>query len=411
MAWRIIPIENGSITSVPGFRATGVSCGLKKNGAADLALVVSQQPCVAAIMLTTNQFKAAPVLYDRALVTANPSGIRGVVINAGVANACTGMQGERNAAEMAALAEKALGCPPGTMAVMSTGVIGQQLPMDKIAAGIQAAAAALCDGPEGGHAAARAIMTTDTRPKERALRVSLDSGASFTIAGMAKGSGMIHPNMATLLCTVTSDVRISPSLAQAALREAVDASFNMVTIDGDTSTNDTALLLCNGLAAMPDIADSAPEAYVAFRAGLMALLVDLAKEIARDGEGATRFIEITVRGARSSADAKKVAMSVAQSALVKTAIYGRDANWGRILCAVGYSGVSIDPSRVSLWLGDLHLVRNGEPHQIDEERAAAILAQPEISIVIDLGQGDSKATVWTSDLSHEYVSINAHYRT
>ncbi len=411
MAWTIQAIPEGSITCARGFSAAGVACGLKKDGAPDLALVVSSAPCTAAALFTTNQFKAAPVLYDRAVVTANPSGLRGVAINAGIANACTGAEGERNAARMAAVAEEAVHCPAGSMAVMSTGVIGKQLPKDKIEAGIAAAAAVLSSSVDGGHAAARAIMTTDTRPKECALSIRLGNGAAFTLAGMAKGSGMIHPNMATMLCTLTSDVRIAPALAQAALREAVDVSFNMVTVDGDTSTNDTALLLCNGLAEAPAIADSSTEAFVAFRAGLTELLVTLAKAIARDGEGATRFIEITVKGARSRDEAKQAAMSVATSSLVKTTIYGQDANWGRILCAVGYSGIALNPARVSLWLGDLQLVRCGEAYDVDEARAAAILAQTDISIVVDLGQGESSATVWTSDLSHEYVSINAHYRT
>ena len=411
MAWTLETITEGSITSVPGFKAAGVPCGLKKSGAPDLALVVSLSPCVAAAVFTTNLFKAAPVLYDQELVAKNPVGLRGVAINAGVANACTGTQGEQNAAQMAALAEQATGCEADSMMVMSTGVIGQQLPMDKIAAGVQAAAAALGADVAAGHEAARAIMTTDTRPKEHALHVRLDNGTGFTLAGMAKGSGFIHPNMATLLCTLTCDAPVAPVLAQAALREAVDASLNMVTIDGDTSTNDTALLLCNGMASMSLIEEASQEAYMAFRAGLTTLLVELAKDIARDGEGATRFIEITVQGARSREEAKQAAMSVATSSLVKTAIYGRDANWGRILCAVGYSGITLDATKVSLWLGDLQLVRAGEPYDLDETRASEILEQSDITIVVDLGHGESAATVWTSDLSHDYVSINAHYRT
>ena len=411
MSWTSTAISDGSITSVPGFRAAGVACGLKKTGAADLALLVSATPCTAAAVFTTNQFQAAPVLYDRALVAANPTGLRGVAINAGIANACTGTQGDRAAAQMAALAEQCAGCPPGSMAVMSTGVIGQQLAMDKIETGLRLAAQALASDLAAGHSAARAIMTTDTRPKEHALRVRLADGSAFTLAGMAKGAGMIHPNMATLLCALVSDAAVAPELAQAALREAVEASFNMVTIDGDTSTNDTALLLCNGIAAAPAIIDSASEAYLAFRAGLTELLVALAQGIARDGEGATRFVAITVQGARSRAEAKQAAMSVATSSLVKTAIYGQDANWGRILCAVGYSGITLEPARVSLWLGDLELVRAGEPFDLDEARAAAILAANDIPIVVDLGQGEASATVWTSDLSHDYVSINAHYRT
>ncbi len=403
-------VEDGSITCVPCFEAAGVACGLKPNGALDLALVAASRPCVAAGVFTTNLFQAAPVIYDRQVLARNAAGVQAVVINSGCANACTGDQGLRDAAATAVAAAAALGLPEDAVLVMSTGVIGKLLPMERILAGIAAATAQRSAKVEAGHAAARAIMTTDTRPKEIALRVQTAEG-HFTIAGMAKGAGMIHPNMATLLSLVVTDVALSPALAQRALREAVDESFNMITVDGDTSTNDTVLLLANGAAGLAPITHEASPLYAAFGAALREVLLHLAQAIVRDGEGATRFIAITVEEAADRAGAKQVAMAVAKSLLVKTAIYGQDANWGRIVCAIGYSGVPLQPERVGVWLGDLELVRGGAPYHLDEERASQILAQAEIPIRITLGQGEARATVWTCDLSHRYVDINAHYRT
>ncbi|MBC7236868.1 MAG: bifunctional glutamate N-acetyltransferase/amino-acid acetyltransferase ArgJ [Chloroflexi bacterium] len=403
-------VEGGALTSVPGFQATGVACGLKKDGALDLALVYSAHPCAGAALFTTNAFKAAPVLYDQRVVRANPAGLRAVVINSGCANACTGEQGMRDAEATAAIAAELLGIGRDDVLVMSTGVIGQLLPMSKIKSGLFAAAQALDSTLEGGHRAARAIMTTDTRPKEVAVRVRV-GGSEYTIAGMAKGAGMIHPHMATMLSLIVTDAPITAPLAQKALAEATEVSFNMITVDGDMSTNDTVALLANGQADMPPIVQEGSPAYQNFCQALTQVATFLAQGLVRDGEGATRFVEITVGGARSRAEAKQVAMSVATSLLVKTAIYGQDANWGRIVCAVGYSGVEIVPNKVRVWLGDLELVRNGGPYQVDEARASAILAQTDIPIRIDLGLGAEEATVWTSDLSHAYVDINAHYRT
>lgn len=404
------PIADGSITSSPGFDAAGVAAGIKANDALDVALVHASRPCVAAAVFTTNAFKAAPVLYDQRILAENPAGLRAAVINAGCANACTGDEGMRNAQATAEAAARALGIAACDVMVMSTGVIGAQLPMDKLIPGVAAAAATRSSVIASGHDAARAIMTTDTRPKESAVRVTFPGG-TFTVAGMAKGAGMVHPNMATLLCLLTTDAAITPELAQRALRHAVDASFNMITVDGDTSTNDTALLMANGSADMAPIAAVDSPAYAAFFQGLTHVLTELAQGIVRDAEGATRFVTITVRGAADAATAKQVGMSVAKSLLVKTAIYGRDANWGRIVCAVGYSGSPIDPSRVGVWMGDLELVRGGAPFDVDEERASAILEQADIPITVDLGQGSAEATVWTCDISHRYVDINAHYRT
>ncbi len=403
-------IANGSVTSPLGFEAAGVACGLKPTGALDLALVYSPRPCAGAALFTTNAFKAAPVLYDQRILAQNPTGLRAVVINSGCANACTGERGLRDARATAQAAADALGIEASGVAVMSTGVIGALLPMDKILPGVADAAAHRQADVEAGYAAARAIMTTDTHPKEFALRVSTAEG-SFVIAGMIKGAGMIHPNMATLLCLITTDAPVGPALAQQALREAVESSLNMISVDGDTSTNDTVMVLANGLAEMPAITAVDSEGYHGFSAGLARVTTELAKAVVRDGEGATRFVEITLRGARDRAEAKQVAMSVARSLLVKTAIYGRDANWGRIICAIGYSGVQIVPEQVRVWLGDLELVRDGAPYDVNEQRASEILAGEEIPIRIDLGLGEAQATVWTCDLSHKYVDINAHYRT
>jgi glutamate N-acetyltransferase/amino-acid N-acetyltransferase len=403
-------IEGGSVTSPAGYYAAGVACGIKANGALDLALIHSAGPCVGAAMFTTNLFKAAPVLYDQRTLEANPAGLRTVVINSGCANACTGAPGLGDAEATAAAASAALGVAGEDVMVMSTGVIGARLPMERLLAGVKEAALELSDAEEAGHTAARAIMTTDTRPKESAVRISVDD-VGFTIAGMIKGAGMIHPNMATLLCLVTTDALITQDLARQALSEAVDETLHRITIDGDTSTNDTVLLLANGRADMPAIVAEDTEAYEAFVRGLSQVLADLAKAVVRDGEGATRFIEISVRGAKTRGEARQVGMSIARSLLVKTAIYGQDANWGRIICAAGYSGVAFDPDKVGVWLGDLELVRAGAPYHIDEARAAEILAQSDIPIVVDLGQGPADATVWTCDLSHGYVDVNAHYRT
>ena len=406
----ILAIEGGSITSPRGFEAAGVACGLKSAGALDLALVHSLRACVGAAVFTTNAVKAAPVVYDHRILLRNPAGLRSVVINSGCANACTGKRGLRDAESTAEALAAALGIEAHDVMVMSTGVIGMPMPMDKIRLGIARAVAERSSCVDAGHAAARAIMTTDTRPKEAAVRVRVEGG-ECTIAGMAKGAGMIHPDMATMLCLVTSDARITPPLAQGAVREAVNESFNLITVDGDTSTNDTVLLMANGLADMEPVEARESLGYQGFARGLAYMLTELAKGVVRDGEGATRFVEITVRGARGKGEARQVARVVARSVLVKTAIYGGDANWGRIVCAVGYSGVAIDPQRIRLWLGDLEMVRGGEPYDVDEKRASEILAQPDIPITIDLGQGEAQATAWTCDLSHKYVDINAHYRT
>jgi len=376
-----------------------------------LALVSSELPCSAAALFTTNRVRAAPVVYDQALIDAGKL-VQAVVINSGCANACTGQQGLDDALRTAEIVAKALGCPADSVFVMSTGVIGQPLPMDKIAVGVRDAARNLSG--QAGHAAARAIMTTDTRPKEASARVCVGD-TEVTIAGMCKGAGMIHPDMATMLALLLTDAAIAPALLKTALNRVVERTFNMITVDGDMSTNDTVLVLANGRAGSEVLSDANSSEYRAFEDGLLAVATELAQGLVRDGEGATKFVTIHVSGAETWAAAKQVAKTIATSVLVKTAIYGQDANWGRVICAAGYSGVDIEPERLCLRMigsqDSLELVRDGAPFEIDEGRAAVILSGPEVAFALDLGMGQAEATVWTCDLSHSYVDINAHYRT
>ncbi len=400
--------SDNSITAVPGFVAAGVACGLKKTGALDLALIVSDAPCAIAGVFTTNRVKAAPVLYDQQVIARNPANVQAVVANSGGANACTGIEGQRDAAEMARLVGERLGCGPDSVLVLSTGVIGQRLDMEKVAAGVQAAANRL--SADGGPDAARAIMTTDTRAKTAMTGVSID-GRTITIAGMAKGAGMIHPNMATMLCVIATDAAIAPPALDAALRRAVDRSFHCITVDGDTSTNDTVLLLANGDAGNQPLGGAGPE-FDAFCDALADVAISLAQQVVRDGEGATKLVTVHIRGAATDSDARHAAMAIARSNLVKTAIFGMDANWGRVIAAVGYSQAqTVDPDRLGLWFGELPLVRDGRPVAVDEVRARAILEEPEVEITVDMGIGEGSATVWTCDFSYDYVRINAAYRT
>ena len=401
--------------TMPGFRASGVSAGIKKTGALDLALIVSELPCTAAAVFTQNKFAAAPVEYDRHVLSISRDAIQAVLINSGCANACTGVEGLANARRMAELAEQALGLPPTACLVMSTGVIGLQLPMEKLAHGVPDAVNALASN--GLDHAAAAIMTTDTRAKTASAQVILTSGETIHLWGMAKGAGMIHPNMATMLSVVLTDAAITPSALDLALRWAADRSFNAITVDGDTSTNDTLALLANGAAGnAPLTADAAD--FAGFQQALTAVCISLAQQIVRDGEGATKFVTITVQGAAADAEARVAAKAVAHSPLVKTAFYGGDANWGRILAAVGYSGAQVDPERTALTIGSaagnlapLPLVAAGQPLAYDEAAASLCFAQAEIEVLIELGLGPGQATVWTCDLSHAYVDINGHYRT
>lgn len=398
---------------VPGFRFAGVSCGIKPKTAAygdrslDLALIVSDRPCNAAGIFTQNQFPAAPVLFDKAALAANPRGIQAVVINAGNANACTGVQGLADAASTARLVETAAGLPQRSALVLSTGVIGLPLPMEKIEAGIlEAGVLARSEAgqsSEGLALAAQAIMTTDTKPKTASRQVG-----RATVLGIAKGAAMIHPNMATLLAVVVTDAAVEPDVLQVMLRRAADRSFNAITVDGDQSTNDTLLVLANGLAGAVDLA--------AFEQALTEVCQSLAQQMVRDAEGASKFVTVHVTGAADESAAQEVARTVATSMLFKTAVYGGDPNWGRVLMAAGNSAIAIDPSRVALWFaGDggqpLQVVADGAPLPYAEADAAAIFACRDLDVRLDLSAGDAEATVWTSDLTHDYVTLNAHYRT
>ncbi|MBK8932777.1 MAG: bifunctional glutamate N-acetyltransferase/amino-acid acetyltransferase ArgJ [Chloroflexi bacterium] len=410
-------LVNGTVTSPIGFQATAVAAHIKYPDRSDLALIVSEMDCSATAVFTKNQVVAAPVVVDRATLKTNNSHIRAVLINSGNANASTGQPGLDNARQSQALVATAVGCAANEVLVMSTGVIGVQMPMARLQAGITAAGQALRqsraeDLAAGGLAVARAIMTTDTRPKHLAVQIDMPGGL-VTIGGMAKGAGMIHPNMATMLSLITSDAAIAPDMLAGLLKTAVNHSFNRISIDGDTSTNDTVLLLANGASGVAvDNHDSA----VLFGEALTALCIELARMIVKDGEGATKFVEIVVSGAETAVDAHTVANTIATSPLVKTAFAGGDANWGRILAAAGRAGVPFDQYQTQLWVGvqhtdELQLVSQGTPTDYLEREAAAIFNQPEFKIRLDLGRGDAHDTVWTCDLSHDYVAINADYRT
>jgi glutamate N-acetyltransferase/amino-acid N-acetyltransferase len=405
----------GAITRVPGFRAAGVACGLKESGQLDLALVACDRPATAAAVFTTNAFKAAPVVYDTSLLSRSHSAIQAIVTAAGNANACTGAQGLRDAERMARLTETSLSLPADSVFVMSTGIIGQPLPMGKVEAGIRAAADAL--SPTGGGDAAQAIMTTDLVPKEASLQIEIE-GVPISIGGIAKGSGMIHPDLApagaphaTMLSAIVTDAAISADALEVALARAADASFNRVTVDGDTSTNDTLVVLASGGGGNSTIEPDSGD-YQTFEAALTQVCLSLAVAIARDGEGATRLVEIVVQGAADDAEAERAAKTVATSPLVKTAVFGGDPNWGRVLAAIGRSRVQVDPTRVDLWLGEVQLVAGGGPLPFDMTAARAALQTPEVRFTIDLGgPGLGQATVWTCDLSYKYVEINAEYHT
>lgn len=403
-------IADGGVTSPRGYTAAAVAAGIKQSGRPDLVMVLSDRDCAAAGVFTSNRVAAAPVLIDRETLAANHSAVRGVIINAGNANACTGEPGLAHAREMQRAAAEAIGGRPDQFLVMSTGVIGVPLPMARVIMGITTAAPLLAR--ENGRAAAEAIMTTDTRPKYVAVEVDLPGGR-VTIGGMAKGAGMIHPDMATLLGLITTDAAVPADTLADLLREAADLSFNAISIDGDTSTNDTILLLANGASGVPVDDD---ETRGMFGAALNDVCRALAMMVVRDGEGVTRVVAIRVSGAASSENARQVANTIATSPLVKTAFAGGDPNWGRIMMAAGRSGVELDQYRLALWIGapgeaPLQIVRNGTPAAYDEAVAAAIFARPEFDVQVDLGRGPGEALMWTTDLTHDYVSINADYRT
>lgn len=396
---------SGGVTAARGFKAAGITCGIKKNQLPDLALIYSEVPADAAGIFTTNQVQAAPVILSKEFLKKGKA--QAIIANSGNANACVGAVGMEAARRMATAAGKALNIPMDSVLVASTGVIGVALPVEKIETVLADKNDFLAEN--GSAAAAKAIMTTDTFPKEVAVEIEL-GGATVRIGGIAKGSGMIHPNMATMLGFITTDAKIEQTLLQKAINLAGEHSFNRITVDGDTSTNDTLFILANGLAKNPPIT-TANNDYQAFARALTEVCLELAKMMARDGEGATKLVEINVTGAKTEAEAVKVGKSVATSNLVKTALFGEDANWGRILAAVGYSGVKVDTDQIQIYLGDLLVYQKGIGLVFDEAKAKGILSQKEITIKIDLGDGAEAASVWTCDLSYDYVKINGSYRT
>lgn len=405
-------ITEGGVTKAKGFAAAGVEAGIKYKNRKDMALVYSSVPCKVAGTFTTNVVKAAPVLWDKMIVEKSPFA-QAVIVNSGIANACTGKPGMDCCKAEAEHAGTLLSIPADAVLVASTGVIGMQMPVDRLCAGIDKLVEAKAETEEGGLAAAQAIMTTDTVHKQIAVTIELD-GKCVTIGGMCKGSGMIHPNMCTMLGFVTTDVAISKEMLQKAVSASVADSFNMISVDGDTSTNDTLLVMANGLAGNAEITEENDD-YKVFCEALDYVTVYLAKKMAGDGEGATALFECQVVGADTKENARVLAKSVICSSLSKAAIFGHDANFGRFLCALGYSGVTFDPENVDLYFqsksGRIHIFGEGIAKDYSEEEATKILSEEEVTIYVDLHMGDAEATAWGCDLSYEYVKINADYRS
>jgi len=402
----------GGVTAAKGFEAAGAEAAVKYQNRKDMALIYSRVPCKVAGTFTTNVVKAAPVLWDKKVVEESAFA-QAVVVNSGIANACTGKQGMDCCEAEAKYTGELLGIPADSVLVASTGVIGMQLPLDRITAGIEKLAKAKADTLEAGLDAAKAIMTTDTVHKQIAVEIEV-GGKTVTLGAMCKGSGMIHPNMCTMLGFVTTDVNISKSMLQKAVSAAVVDSFNMISVDGDTSTNDTLLVLANGQAGNEEIVAEG-EDYNTFCEALKSITVFLAKKMAGDGEGATCLFEAHVVGAASKEDARTLAKSVVCSSLSKAAIFGHDANFGRFLCALGYSGAQFDPENVDLYFesqsGKIHIYGNGAALDYSEEEATKILSDPEVTVLADMHMGDFEATAWGCDLSYDYVKINADYRS
>lgn len=403
---------DGGITAAKGFQAAGIAAGIKKGNTKDMAMVYSEKPCAAAGTFTTNVVKAAPVKWDQKIVYESEYA-QAVVCNSGVANACTGAEGYGYCAQTAQAAAKALNIPENAVLVASTGVIGKQLPMDTLAAGVEKLVPVLSGTREAGILAAESIMTTDTVRKECAVELEL-SGKKVTIGGMCKGSGMIHPNMCTMLGFVTTDVNIKKELLQEALSDIVNDTYNMISVDGDTSTNDTVVVLANGMAENPVIEEKNQD-YEAFKEALLYVNTSLAKQIAADGEGATALFEVKIVGAESKEQAVTLSKSVITSNLTKAAIFGHDANWGRILCAMGYSGAQFDPEKVDLVFesaaGRIQIIENGVAVDYSEEEATKILSEKEVTAIADIKMGTETATAWGCDLTYDYVKINADYRS
>ena len=405
-------IITGGVTAAKGFQAASTAAGIKYQGRTDMAMVYSEKPCVAAGTFTTNIVKAAPVKWDQEIVYKHPTA-QVILCNSGIANACTGEEGFSYCRATAKAAAETLKVDENSVLVASTGVIGMQLPIEKLSDGVKAMAPKLQGTLEAGNEAAKAIMTTDTREKEVAVQIEI-GGKMVTIGGMCKGSGMIHPNMCTMLGFVTTDVCISKQLLQEALSQDVKDTYNMVSVDGDTSTNDTVLLLANGMAENPEISEK-NEDYQKFCEALNYINTTLAKKIAGDGEGATALFEVKIIGAESKEQAVTLSKSVVTSSLTKAAIYGHDANWGRILCAMGYSGAQFDPEKVDLYFeskaGKIQIIENGVAVDYSEEEATKILSEDAVTAIADIKMGDCSATAWGCDLTYDYVKINADYRS
>ena len=405
-------IIEGGVTAAKGFEAAAAAAEIKYKGRTDMALIYSEKPCKTAGTFTTNVVKAAPVKWDRAVVESKVKS-QAVIVNSGIANACTGEEGIGYCRETAQEAAKILGVDAEGVLVGSTGVIGMQLPMDRIKAGIAKLAETKGAGTPDGTEAAKAIMTTDTEKKEVAVTIEI-GGKTVTIGGMAKGSGMIHPNMCTMLSFITTDAKISKKALQKALSTDIQDTYNMISVDGDTSTNDTVLLLANGMAGNEKIKVDTPE-YDMFLEALHYVNETLAKKMAGDGEGATALFEAKIIGASTKEQAKTLAKSIVCSNLTKAAIAGHDANWGRILCAMGYSGAEFDPEKVDLYFeskaGKLKIIENGVALDYSEEKATEILSQPEITATADIKEGSAEAAAWGCDLTHGYIDINADYRS
>ena len=405
-------IIEGGVTAAAGFEAAGVEASIKYQNRKDMALIYSQGPCRTAGVFTGNVVKAAPVLWDREIVAHSPYA-QAVVVNAGIANACTGKQGYECCRQTAEKAAEALGVPLDAVLVASTGVIGWQIPVEKIAAGVDRLVQTKAHTPEAGLAAVEAIMTTDMKPKQAAVQIEI-GGRTVTVGGMCKGSGMIHPNMSTMLGFITTDLAISKELLQEALSEDVEDTFNMISVDGDTSTNDTLVVMANGLAGNAEITERNAD-YDKFREALHYIDETLAKKMAGDGEGATALFETKVIHAATKEEARTLCKSVVCSSLTKAMIYGHDANVGRIMCALGYAGVDFDPEQVDLYCeaagSRMQICKNGMLTDYDEAEATRLLSAPEVSVIVDMHRGEAEAAAWGCDLTHEYVNINADYRS
>jgi len=397
--------KKAGVTYPQGFQAAGVKAGIKKSGNLDVAVIYTEQEAAVAGTFTQNAVASAPVRASKKVIATGMA--HAITANAGCANACTGEQGEKDAAAMQDITATALGCKADDVVVASTGVIGVNLPMDKMENGIKQAVKEL--STEGSENAGKAIITTDTYSKACATEITL-GGKKVRFGAIAKGSGMIQPNMATMLCFITTDAAIDSKLLQKALSEIVEVSFNMISIDGDMSTNDMVIVLANGAAGNAKITEE-NEDYKLFKATLQNICQELSKKIAADGEGATKFLTISVTGARNFAEAKTIGMSVAKSPLVKTAFFGEDPNWGRVICAVGYAGVPMDPQKTVVKFGGIPVYANGVGAEYDEAELRKVMEAHDIVISIDMGEGDAKADIWSCDFSYEYVKINGEYHT